>query len=289
MVTPRNAVNHARTLINAFVAQHQLAWDLTMAALALIYVGLIPFEDATSPHPGPLTERNVALVEVLITAVFLAEFALRFYAAESRKIYLRRHWIDLAALLPAVRVLRFLRIGRLVYLLELARFLRLGVLVRLLTELQRASSRIGWIARENGVPTFVSIAIGITTVGGALVWELEHSTNVEFHSFGNALWWAFATMTTVGYGTGPESPWGRVVAAIIMVVGIGCFGLMSATVTTLFVERTHKLDTPTEELKVLLLGLHERLDKLEGELATARAQANGVTVTGEGGEGAEVQ
>lgn len=289
MVTPRNAANRARTLINAFVAQHQLAWDLTMAALALIYVGLIPFEDATSPHPGPLTEGNVALVEVLITSLFLAEFAMRFYAADSRMTYLRRHWIDLAALLPAVRVLRFLRIGRLVYLLELARFLRLGVLVRLLTELQRASSRIGWIARENGVPTFVSIAIGITTVGGALVWELEHATNVEFHSFGNALWWAFATMTTVGYGTGPESPWGRVVAAIIMVVGIGCFGLMSATVTTLFVERTHKLDTPTEELKALLLGLHERLDKLEGELASTRAQANGLAVTSDSSEGAEVQ
>jgi voltage-gated potassium channel len=264
-----------RRWINAFVARHQLAWDLTMAVLALAYVVLTPFEDKIGWHPGFLTEGNVVLIELVITLVFVAEFTLRFYAAESRRGYLRHHWIDLIALVPAVRALRFLRVGRLVYVLEMARFLRLGVLVRLLAEIERAGGRIRWIARHNSVHVFLALAVGMVVLGGALVWDLEHNSNAQFKSFGDAIWWAFATMATVGYGTGPETLWGRIVAGIIMLVGIGCFGLMSATVTTLFIERTHGPQVTAQELKALIEDLHTRLDRLERDLELARSGAAG--------------
>jgi hypothetical protein len=86
------------------------------------------------------------------------------------------------------------------------------------------------------------------------------------------MWWAFATMATVGYGNGPDTVAGRIIAGIIMVIGIGCFGLMTATVTTLFIERTHEPQTTSNELKAMLVEISARLDALERELRGERAK-----------------
>lgn len=261
--------------INSIVARHQLAWDLSMAALALAYVTLGLVEDRVSVA---LYERWFVPIEIVITIIFVAEFAGRFWAAESRVTYLRHHWIDLIALLPAVRLLRvlraarFLRIARVAQALEATRLLRLGALVRFLAEVERAGHRIRWIAQHNGVHVFLSFALGIMVVGGGVVWALEGATNRQFHQLGDAMWWAFATMATVGYGEGPASMAGRIVAGIIMIVGIGCFGLMSATVTTLFIERTHGPQTSANELKAMLVEISQRLSDLERELAQERAK-----------------
>ncbi len=273
-------ISPARRWINTFIERRLLAWDLTMAALALIYVALGFVEDAV---PAPVYQTWFAPIEIILTAIFVVEFFGRLWAAESRAFYLRRHWIDLVALLPAVRLLRFLRAARFLRIMEVARalegarLLRLGALVRFLTELERAGHRIRWIAKHNGVHVFLAFALGLMVVGGAAVWELEHATNPQFHDLGSAMWWAFATMATVGYGNGPASIAGRVVAAIIMVIGIGCFGLMSATVTTLFIERTHGPDASASELKAMLEDIRARLAHIERELADERAKHGGAT------------
>jgi voltage-gated potassium channel len=257
-----------RHAVNAFVARHQLAWDLSMAGLALIFLALGYFED----HPaGALDERTLAPIELVITAVFLAEFVLRCYAADSRRGYLKRHWLDLLALLPTLRALRFLRLGRLAYLFNLARALRLGILVRFLAELDRAARELHGVAKRNGVWLFLLAAVGIVAVGGSLVWELEHATNPEFHQLGDALWWAFATMSTVGYGAGPQTLGGRVLAAVIMVVGIACFGVMTATVSAFFVHRMERqeahevaeMEVTLHDVMAALRDISVRLDRLE--------------------------
>lgn len=254
--------------INTFVAHHQLAWDLSMAALALVFLALGYFED----HPaGALDEASLAPVELAITLLFLGEFALRCYAAESRATYLKRHWLDLLALLPTLRALRFLRLGRLAYLFNLARALRLGILVRFLAELDRAARDLHGIAKRNGVWIFLLAAVGLVVVGGSLVWELEHTINPEFRQLGDALWWAFATMSTVGYGAGPSTLGGRVLAAVIMVVGIACFGVMTATVSAFFVHRMERqeaqevaeMEVTLHDVMAALRDISARLDRLE--------------------------
>jgi voltage-gated potassium channel len=261
-------LSRSRAAINQFVAKHELAWDLTMAALALVYVVLGLFEDHAL---GPLSVRTVTPFEIGITSIFLAEFALRFYAAPSRAQYLRRHWIDLLALLPSIRYLRFLRLGRLIYLFQAARVLRLGVLVRFLVESNRAANQIRWIAQRNGVHVILLSALGLVVIGGFIVWELEHVTNRSFANFGDSVWWAFATMTTVGSGTQPETVPGRVIGGLIMVLGICCFGLITATVTAHFVhhDRGEQQASPNE-LMATLQDIQRRLAKLEEVIGSAK-------------------
>ncbi len=250
----------ARRNINSFVERHELELDLTMGVLALVFMVIGLFQD----HPlGPLSEETLLPIEIAITVIFIVEFGLRFFGAESRLAYAKSHWIDLLALLPAIRFFRVLRLGRLVYVLRAARFLRLGVFVRFLAEAERVANRITWIASRNGVHVALIAALGLIVIGGSIVWELEHTTNRFFYSFGDALWWAVSTVATVGYGEGPATLLGRLVAVVLMVIGISCFGLITATVTTLFIDRVRDPGVSNADLLAAIRELQVRLDHLE--------------------------
>lgn len=272
-----------RRRFTAFVSRHELAWDLSLAGLALVFLAVGFLED----HPlAGLDPHLLAALDGIITALFVAEFALRCYAADSRRTYLARHWIDLLALLPAIRALRLLRVGRLIYLLQAARVFRLGVLVRFLAQVDRATKDLSWVARRNGVHLFFTAAVGIVVLGGLLVWDLEAPSNPAFHQLGDALWWAFATMSTVGYGPGPMTVAGRVVAALIMVVGIACFGVLTATVSASFTRRAQQADA---QATVPLQDLHDfrdlmaRLDAIAARLERIERQPPSAAHSAEAG------
>jgi hypothetical protein len=92
----------------AFIARHEAAWELTFAALAIAFV-IVGFAEETNLTVG---------VELVLTAIFVAEFGSRFAASFDRSAYLRGHWIDLLALIPTTRGARLLRLLRLLRLVR---------------------------------------------------------------------------------------------------------------------------------------------------------------------------
>ena len=76
--------------------------------------------------------------------------------------------------------------------------------------------------------------IGIVFVSATLELEFEqHARGSNIHTFADALWWAIVTVTTVGYGDRyPVSAGGRGVALLLMVVGIGLIGVLTATIAS---------------------------------------------------------
>jgi voltage-gated potassium channel len=232
-----------------------------MAFLALVYVALGVAED----RGLAVYQSTVNAVLNVITSIFVAEFSVRIFAAESRWAYLRRHWIDLLAVLPSVRFLRLLGLARMAILLRVLRIVRLGVIASSLIDASRAATRVQWIARRNGVHVAILLAIGIGWIGASLAWEFEHATNAQFKTFGDALWWAFSTMATLGYGTGPATLQGRIVAGVLMSLGIACFGLVTATVTTDFLHREHA-DYTANDLMAAINDVRLRMSRLEEEV-----------------------
>ena len=86
----------------------------------------------------------------------------------------------------------------------------------------------------------------------------------------DALWWAAATVTTVGYGdVFPKTPAGRGIAFLLMLIGISVFGVLTARVAALFVEANEDDDEHGKKLDEVLA----RLDRLERELAARPAPA----------------
>ena len=103
-------------------------------------------------------------------------------------------------------------------------------------------------------------AVSILAVGFAVIIRLVDRE--DYPSLGLALWWAVQTVTTVGYGDAtPVQPFGRAVAAVLMILGFASLSLLSGVIASSLIARRHAAE-PKEEL-IVLQRLEQRLDELE--------------------------
>jgi voltage-gated potassium channel len=119
-------------------------------------------------------------------------------------------------------------------------------------------------ARRAGVAVAV-VTVAATVVGGLLIWLVDRD---EFPTVGRGLWWALQTVTTVGYGDAvPARTQGQIIAAVVMLVGIGFIAVTTAAITAVFLEsarrRLRRGDTDTV---ARLDDIAARLDRLESAL-----------------------
>jgi voltage-gated potassium channel Kch len=103
------------------------------------------------------------------------------------------------------------------------------------------------------------VTVLITVLSGVAMWLVDRD---EFPNVWLGLWWAVQTVTTVGYGDiTPANPVGRVIAAFVMVSGIGFLTVVTATIAAVFVESSRR------HLRGELEGTaQERLDDIAGRL-----------------------
>jgi voltage-gated potassium channel len=221
-VIKRHVVQSPRDRFNAWFVDHEVAWELFMAGLALLYVALGFVIDEVSAAAGA----DILVAELALTVVFVLEFSGRLLAAHSRWAYLRGHWIDMIALVPPIRGARVLRL------------LRLLRLVRAFSGIYRASLHIGGLARHRGFAWLLFGWLGIMVLCSAWLYIAEHGINKAIESPFDALWWGVVTLTTVGYGdVTPVTTEGRIAAMVLMLLGISLFGAITATITSYLLSR----------------------------------------------------
>jgi voltage-gated potassium channel len=112
-----------------------------------------------------------------------------------------------------------------------------------------------------------SVSTAITLGAGMVMTVVDHQ---NYSSVGSGLWWAVQTVTTVGYGDNvPMTFAGRLVAVLVMLVGIGFLTVITAAITSTFVSRSRLEQAPsdaetatTEQFRQL----DRRLDRIEAAL-----------------------
>ena len=117
-----------------------------------------------------------------------------------------------------------------------------------------------------GIRWFIAAVVAVS-LGCAVVARIFAAD--DFHTFGEALWWAAQTVTTVGYGDViPATTEGRVIAFVLMLSGFATLSLMTASISAAFV---HRVEAPRRaaELRTLL----DALERLEQQARRARAPA----------------
>lgn len=222
-----------RDQFNAFINRHEVAWELTMAGLAVLYVAVGFALDAADPamHGGLIG------VETALTVVFVAEFGSRFAAARDRPAYLRGHWLDLVALIPVVRGVRLFRL------------LRLLRLVRAFAGVHRALAHVERLVRHRGLAGILVAWLAVMVICSIALFVAENGVNEAVASPWDAMWWGITTMTTVGYGdVYPITPEGRIAAGVLMLLGIGLFSVVTATITSFFLA-TGRGEAPAARLR----------------------------------------
>ena len=130
---------------------------------------------------------------------------------------------------------------------------------------------------KNAALLMIAITVAIVVIGGLVVWVFDRQ---DFPDLGGALWYTLQTVTTVGYGDKvPTTSFGRVVGASVMVVAVALIAILTASITSTFVEAAQRRRRASDEVRerASAEALQESLDEVLARLAVieARLEARG--------------
>lgn len=171
--------------------------------------------------------RVLDFIDNAICVFFLFEFCVRFYKVDNKLGFMRWGWIDLLSSIPTID---FLRAGRTLRLIRLLRILRAFRSVRhLIHHVFRKKT-------EGAFTTVSVIAILMIIFSAIAILQVEDHPNSNIKTAEDAIWWAYVTITTVGYGDKyPVTTEGRIIAAFLMTTGVGLFGTFTGFLASWFV------------------------------------------------------
>ncbi len=235
--------------------------EVPLLILALLLVPLLVLPQVAELDPW--LEDAFLAADWFIWAAFAADLAAKTFVARDRIGFLRSHWLEVVMV-----ILPFLRPLRLARLLRWTRVLvALGVNIDLVRR----------IAESRGARFVGSAVLAVVVVSSALVLALEQDApDANITSFGDALWWALVTATTVGYGNHyPTTPEGRAVAAVLMLLGVAAMSVVTAGIAAYLVRQDEgegpdlaqiagELSAIRRELELL----RDRLERSEGAAAS---------------------
>jgi voltage-gated potassium channel len=218
---------------NSFTALNILVLVLSVYVLVALLLDTI-FKLPTE------VSKVLDLVDNCICVFFLFEFSVRFYQADNKLKFMRWGWIDLVSSIPTFD---FLRAGR---------ALRLIRLLRVLRAFRSTKHLVNHIykSKTQGAFTTVSVIAVLMVIFSAIaILQVEDAPNSNIKTAEDAIWWAYVTITTVGYGDiYPVTTEGRIIAAVLMTVGVGLFGTFTAFLASFFVaDRQQELTKKTDE------------------------------------------
>lgn len=212
-------------------------WDISIILLSLYTVGEF-FIELVTKIPKPVYD-GLETADFVICLLFLLDWFYYFIVTpRGEKLrYFKFHLIDLIASIPFAQFLRPLRIVRAVRVIRLLRLVR-GF---------KGAERFVSIFLKNRARSAMSIYILVTAViyiyGTLGIYNFEYGVNKNINSFGDAMWMAFTTLTTVGYGDCyPITAGGRILCSILVLTGMGLFSLFTAEFATFILKelKIHK-------------------------------------------------
>lgn len=181
-----------------------------------------------------LPEPQGAILDWFVWGLFVIDYGTRLSLAEKKWEFIKRHPLDLIAIIPLDQIFRAARLVRLVRVIRLISILRRerGVFDKVLEKY-----------KIDRIFIFIIALLFLSTL--AMRW-----VEPGFESYGDSLWWAIVTTTTVGYGDiYPVTLPGRVIASFLMIVGIGMIGVVTGAVASFFTNTKKELPIELEYLQ----------------------------------------
>lgn len=221
---------HTKQVVERYDTPAGKMFDL--AIQGLIILSLVTFSLETLPSLSDGARRILRIIELVTVAVFTAEYLLRLIVADNRLKFMTSFFgvIDLIAVLPFyiasgidLRSMRAFRLLRLIRIFKLARY----------SAVVQRFHRALLIAREEFI-LFFSLAGILLFLSAVGIYYFENEAQPEaFASVFHSLWWAVATLTTVGYGdVYPITAGGRAFTFVVLLIGLGVVAVPAGLIST---------------------------------------------------------
>ena len=208
------------------------AFDIVLLLFIIVSIVVVMLESVVSIQVKYANILNCA--EWIITILFTLEYIARVVSIKKPKSYIFSFYgvIDLLSTIPkylsfffvgthALVVLRALRLLRVFRILKLARFI--GESENLAKALQASKAKIS---------VFLLAVLSLSVILGSLMYLIEANQDSGFDNIPRSVYWAIVTLTTVGYGDiAPVTPFGQLIASIIMILGYGIIAVPTGIVS----------------------------------------------------------
>lgn len=231
--------------------QRRTEWPLALVALAFLGAYAWPILD---PGLAPEVQTACRVTTWAAWAVFAVDYLVRLTVAPDRRAFVRGHLLDLAVI--ALPLLRPLRLLRLVVLLEVLHRSAAGGL-------------------RGRIAVYVVGATGLIVLVAALAClDAERGAEgASITTFSDSLWWAFVTVTTVGYGDFyPVTGTGRVISLGLMVAGIALLGIVTASLASWLIDKVSEESAGDQaETQAEIAALTSEVRRLSEELSAQRS------------------
>tara|TARA_Y100001936_G_scaffold240933_1_gene276081 strand:- start:284 stop:1030 length:747 start_codon:yes stop_codon:yes gene_type:complete len=209
--------------------------SITESPLIILAFAMIPL--LLGPYIWDLSQDELNTfnrLDQIIWALFVINLIVKVLIAPRRLSFLKSNILEVIVVIPYLQPLRIVFFG----------------------------TKAIWGMTKIARPDFlIVVSGGLVIISATIVTSLERSSNPELGSFPDALWWAIVTITTVGYGNQePVTFFGRIVAVILMITGVGFFGAIAANLAAFFVRKDE--DEKIDKLQRDINAINEKLDKL---------------------------
>jgi voltage-gated potassium channel len=200
-------------------ARWERRMGLPLAVASLLFLVSYGVRVLGEGLPGPVRDLCLAVTYGSWT-LFIIDYAVRWRLSGEGLGFVHRHWLDsLVVLLPLLRPVRIVRFYE-------------GVEVR-----RQGKPRLPLQARVMMYAGLSSTLLGVTAA--LSVYHVEHTASgATIRTFGDSLWWAAATLSTVGYGDAvPVTPQGRLIAVALMACGLALLGAVTGSFSSWLMQR----------------------------------------------------
>lgn len=177
---------------------------------------------------------TLLLYERFIWVIFVIDYTVRLILSDKKWAYIKTHPFELIALIPFDSIFRA------------ARFVRIFRVIKLLGMGTRFMKPVYSVLQTNGLDKLLSVTLILLFIVPIPIILVEPQIN----TYPDALWWAVVTTTTVGYGDiSPTTAFDRILAVVLMLVGIGIIGTFTSAISSYFA----KVDELSHNQQVLLI------------------------------------
>ena len=254
------------SMVNAFI-------------VGLVLLSLLALAIETEPTISEAWRRGLSVFNIIIIAIFALEYLVRLWIAGEdpryrgltgriRYIFTPFAVADLVAFLPEMFFLLYAQ-GNSEQALMMLRVLRLFRLVKI-ARCVPAFDILGAAMRRAGsqLLTTLAVALALVYISAVALYFIEGigQGREEFASIPRAVWWATATLTTVGYGdVYPVTTLGRIAASMIAIAGIGVVALPAGVFASAFSDELRKREQEKSRLRAAIAPSAAGDDKTPGQ------------------------
>lgn len=244
-------------------------YEIFIALVSILSVVNLVF--AFIPGVNPPAVQVVETINLFLTFIFVFDFIYRITTTKSKSYYFFRDfgWADLLACSPNLRFLRLFRVFKAYRLIK-----KHGV--------KEITDYLSYNRAEAALYILVFSVIIILEVGSFLILTVEgKASNANITTASDAMWWAYVTITTVGYGDKyPVTNAGRLVGVLVMTTGVGIFATFAGFISNKLltppekgVEELPEEDSPEFEKQVI-----SRIDELKTSISLQERKNNEISV-----------